>query len=383
MTQLFTLYESDLVGTNSALYIISLIAILFAIYTIISKNPILSVLFLIGLFCSISVYLMSIGLQFIGLVYLIVYVGAISILFLFILMLINIRVSELLLDNRNNVSLAILTILCFNYSLNDLLPYGAYSNKIFDIYGIQLLKSIVSNIISVQPSISSQDSLILMSITFSYLNINYLASKSWDGIMITLSHIASIGNILYTNLFVHFIIMSLILLLAMVGAIIITVSKSKTENKSSLTELNKSHVFATTPLQSNVLPNVIYSIDIYKIICIPWFYLVISVFLIFIFAIGIVYCEPNREELIKKDKRESACAEAGWSLGRNRVCPPHVGNCSRVAPPNAGAYSPMVCHSLGCSASTRTQPLYQCHYCPNYFCFPCLRDRNYLELRKP
>jgi len=77
------------------LYILSLVAILCGILVIISKNPIVSVLFLIGLFSSIASYLIVLGLNFIGLSYLLVYVGAVSILFLFILMLINVRLSEL------------------------------------------------------------------------------------------------------------------------------------------------------------------------------------------------------------------------------------------------------------------------------------------------
>ena len=77
------------------LNIISVISVLCGILVIISKNPVVSVLFLIGLFISIACYLMMLGINFIGLSYLLVYVGAVSILFLFILMLINVRVSEL------------------------------------------------------------------------------------------------------------------------------------------------------------------------------------------------------------------------------------------------------------------------------------------------
>lgn len=43
--------------------------------------------------------------------------------------------------------------------------------------------------------------------------------------LVEVTHITSIGNILYTNLFILFIITSLILLLAMVGAIVITISR--------------------------------------------------------------------------------------------------------------------------------------------------------------
>jgi NADH-ubiquinone oxidoreductase chain 6 len=91
---------------------------------IISKNPIISVLFLIGLFLSISTYLILLGINFIGLSYLLVYVGAVSILFLFILMLINIRISELISNTSNSVPLAIIISILFNYSINIILPYN-------------------------------------------------------------------------------------------------------------------------------------------------------------------------------------------------------------------------------------------------------------------
>jgi len=50
---------------------------------------------------------MMLGINFIGLSYLLVYVGAVSILFLFILMLINVRISELVTENNNSIPLAV------------------------------------------------------------------------------------------------------------------------------------------------------------------------------------------------------------------------------------------------------------------------------------
>jgi len=104
------------------LNILIVISLLSGIFIIISKNPIVSVLHLIVLFSSISCYLIFLGAKFLGLSYLLVYVGAVSILFLFILMLINIRVSELIIDTNNNIPLAILTILGFFIPYNKLLP---------------------------------------------------------------------------------------------------------------------------------------------------------------------------------------------------------------------------------------------------------------------
>jgi NADH-ubiquinone oxidoreductase chain 6 len=106
------------------LNIISLLSILSGVLVITSKNPIVSVLFLIGLFLSISSYLIILGLSFIGLSYLLVYIGAVSILFIFILMLINVRVSELLSNTSNSIPLAILTTICFNYPIYQILPFS-------------------------------------------------------------------------------------------------------------------------------------------------------------------------------------------------------------------------------------------------------------------
>lgn len=64
--------------TNYVLDIISILAIISGICVIISKNPIVSVLHLIALFAYVSFYLIIIGLNFIGLSYLIVYIGAVN-----------------------------------------------------------------------------------------------------------------------------------------------------------------------------------------------------------------------------------------------------------------------------------------------------------------
>src|SRR5246500_4881307 len=104
--------------------LIIVLSIFFSILIIISKNPIVSVLHLIILFISISCYLIFLGINFIGLSYLLVYVGAVSILFLFILMLINIRISELLSNTSNSIPLAIIIAIAFNYPVYQILPYS-------------------------------------------------------------------------------------------------------------------------------------------------------------------------------------------------------------------------------------------------------------------
>ncbi len=174
--------------TPEFLDLLSFIAILFSIFIIISKNPVVSVLHLIALFMIISFYLASIGLTFIAIAYLLVYVGAVSILFLFILMLINIRISELVSDTNNNIPLALLITILFLYPLNSILPYN------------------------------------------SFFNLSFATSKNWDGNLTDASHITAIGNIMYTSYSIWLIITSIILLLAMVGAIVITINQSDNDN---------------------------------------------------------------------------------------------------------------------------------------------------------
>lgn len=110
--------------------IIYLISILCGVCTIVYKNPIVSVLFLIGLFASVASILILVGFNFIGLSYILVYVGAVSILFLFILMLINIRISELLNETNNDLPLAVLTVLLFYYIVVQVLPSNLTDNTI-------------------------------------------------------------------------------------------------------------------------------------------------------------------------------------------------------------------------------------------------------------
>jgi NADH-ubiquinone oxidoreductase chain 6 len=125
MNNLIFIHESFTNGyKDEILNIFYLLIILCGISVILMKNPIVSVLFLIGLFSSVASYLILLGLNFIGLSYLIVYVGAVSILFLFILMLINIRISELQNNTSNSIPLIITIIILFSNPLFQLLPYN-------------------------------------------------------------------------------------------------------------------------------------------------------------------------------------------------------------------------------------------------------------------
>jgi NADH-ubiquinone oxidoreductase chain 6 len=195
--------------------IISLISIIFGIFIIISKNPIVSVLFLIFLFSSVSIYLIMLGITFIGISYLLVYVGAVSILFIFILMLINIRISELLSDTSNSIPLGIFITISFYYPIVKIMSYNtteALRINITDLYigpWLSFYKDnpyIINQIIKGPTEVPS-----------------FTTSKNWDGTLAETTHITSLGNIMYSSYAIWLIITSIILLLAMVGAIVITI----------------------------------------------------------------------------------------------------------------------------------------------------------------
>src|SRR3981189_3792211 len=135
MSNLYILYEMSFGYSTGFLDIFAILSIFLGIFIIVTKNPIISVLYLILLFSSVSCYLIFIGVKFIGLSYLLVYVGAVSILFLFILMLINIRVSELLSYTSNSIPLAILITISFNYPIYQMLPYSIAT---FNSYTVSL-----------------------------------------------------------------------------------------------------------------------------------------------------------------------------------------------------------------------------------------------------
>lgn len=218
MNSIFLLKETMTNGyRGDFLDIISLLAILSGILVIISKNPIVSVLFLIGLFLSIASYLMILGLNFIGLSYLLVYVGAVSILFLFILMLINVRISELLSNTSNSIPLAIFITISFNYPIYQVLPYSIASFNSYTIDSNTTLSDILYNNDYLNKFFKLSDT------KLDNGEIPFVTSKIWDGNLSETSHITSIGSIMYTNYSIWLILTSIILLLAMVGAIIITI----------------------------------------------------------------------------------------------------------------------------------------------------------------
>lgn len=106
---------------NLLLDVLAFGAIISGILVITAKNPVISVLFLIAVFLNVAGYLVLMGVAYIGLVYIIVYVGAIAILFLFVVMMLNLRLVELLDSSSVGASKA--------YTQN--LPLGTLLGSLF------------------------------------------------------------------------------------------------------------------------------------------------------------------------------------------------------------------------------------------------------------
>jgi len=163
-------------------YIFSFIAILSAIMVIVSKNTVHSVFFLILDFISISCLFIMIGAEFLGMIMLIVYVGAVAVLFLFVVMMLNVaqQKNEWFISRASgsHIPVGLLVSLIIFFEL--IIVVGGWK------YKPDLLDSIS-------------------------LNMSNEVSNT---------HL--LGNVIYTEHILLFQLSGMILLVAMVGAIVLT-----------------------------------------------------------------------------------------------------------------------------------------------------------------
>jgi NADH-ubiquinone oxidoreductase chain 6 len=182
-------------------------SVLSGILVITSRNPIISVLFLIAVFINVACYLILLGINFIGLTYIIIYVGAIAILFLFVVMMLNIKLVELQ-DSTENYS--------------NPYPLAFVLGTLF-ISGLSLTNPNISKIDL--PSIF--DSINLFSFKSDKLETLFVSHSNWDNVFVSLDQINSVGQVLYTSHVLFLVIASMILLLAMVGPIVLCLKPTK------------------------------------------------------------------------------------------------------------------------------------------------------------
>ena len=193
--------------------LLALGSLLSSVLVITSKNPVIAVIFLISVFINAAGYLILLGIGFIGISYIIIYIGAITVLFLFVIMLLNIKLSEIVETGKlysRNIPLATVISLLFIYELFTILPF-----TFNDVSVISYMLNFINNL-NVLMFMDFAD-LSYSNIVFSTINPN-LADTTFTNF----TQIQAIGQNLYTLGAIWLIITSLILLLAMVAPIFIT-----------------------------------------------------------------------------------------------------------------------------------------------------------------
>ena len=154
-------------------YFFASFLIVTCISVIFSKNPVNSVLFLVLAFLNSTFLFILIGAEFVGIILAIVYIGAVAILFLFVVMMLDIQITTLMFNIKRYVPLALL-----------------FAGVILaEIIYLTVFKSSKSNISEIVRSSNNTE---------------------------------EIGNILYTKYFIDFQLSGIVLLLAMIGAIVLT-----------------------------------------------------------------------------------------------------------------------------------------------------------------
>ncbi len=166
-------------------YFFSTITVFSAIMVIVTRNTVYSVFFLILVFISVSVLFIMIGAEFLGMIMLIVYVGAVAVLFLFVVMMLNVVEQITQKPKRSGIinNMSVGSIVGAIIFLELLVVIGGWKYK------------------------------------GTFLPLSFTSTNS------DLTNTHALGNILYTDYIHLFQISGMILLIAMIGAITLTFSK--------------------------------------------------------------------------------------------------------------------------------------------------------------
>jgi NADH-quinone oxidoreductase subunit J len=196
-------------------YAFSFISVISAIMVISARNPVHSVLFLILVFLNASGLLLLIEAEFIAMIFIVVYVGAIAVLFLFVVMMLDIKIAET------------------NREFSKYLPFGSLIGFIFFIEIFLIMNNEV-------PSLNNTES---YNLTNNFFN--------WKDQLDPITNLEALGQVLYTYYFVYFLIAGLILLVAMIGAIVLTMQLNRQVRRQAIyrqvSRNFENAIFLTTP----------------------------------------------------------------------------------------------------------------------------------------
>jgi len=214
---------------NVFIYLLAFGALVTSVSAITSKNPVISVIYLIATFVQLAGVLVLLGINFVGISYIVVYVGSIAVLFLFVIMMINIKLIDIIetgLDFTQTLPLAISIVLSSLIVIYKVLQYGLINipsiilNKITILYTFFYDFNFNTFRANLQASKTIFDSVTLN--LEDYLSYDY--NFNADVLITTFEQIEILGHSLYTYGAILLIILSVILLLAMFAIIIISKS---------------------------------------------------------------------------------------------------------------------------------------------------------------
>lgn len=183
-------------------------AVLSGVLVITSTNPVISVLFLISVFINAAGYLLLLGVGFIGISYLIVYIGAIAILFLFVVMMLNIRLTEIVsvgAEYTKNLPLGLIVGSLFFFEILSIVPASTASS--LTSVPVQVFNYINGLLFSGLQQLDSNS-----------VHVAFTGPTA-DNSFTNFLQIETIGQGLYTYGSIWLLLASVILLLAMVGPI--------------------------------------------------------------------------------------------------------------------------------------------------------------------
>ena len=184
---------------NLFFYFFSFILLTSSLLTVFSQNSIYSVLFLVLSFVSSSSLLFLLECEYISLIFIIIYVGAIAVLFLFVVMMLDVK-----------------TV----YSTKDFLKYFPFGSFIGTVFLIEISFSV--------PSIYEE----LNPYDISFL-LNFYVD--WFNKLDYFSEIMVVGHLLYTDYLVQFLLSGNILLLSTIGPVVLVLTKSSKMSKFQVT----------------------------------------------------------------------------------------------------------------------------------------------------
>ena len=174
-------------------YFFSIIAVVSAIMETASKNRVHSVFFFILDFISISCLFIMIGAEFLGMIMLIVYVGAVAVLFLFVVMMLNVAQQKnqwfISKDSSKHIPIGLLISVIIFFELIIVIGGWKYKPELFNSENQNIINSV--------------------------------------------SNTHSLGQVLYTDYIHIFQISGMILLVAMIGAIVLTFRQREGVKKQS------------------------------------------------------------------------------------------------------------------------------------------------------